>query len=542
MRDKIRRDTNDVRTKGDIQMIRRILCLLALASGLAVAAVRSQAADDSALLDALVRKGVLTNQEAEQIQAETIKESAGATAGKIQVGDWVKELKLSGDLRIRNQWDQRTPMVLTNPRLGPQDPNIQRDRWRFRLRLSADFKLALNFFGGVQLSNSDNRASDTKTATYTGGYDNYNIFISRAFLGWNPEPGLTFIAGKRANPFYTTDMVWDPEVDPTGLVERIDFHKFFNITFGEPVTGYSKEGKAPPPPAAPASGNTLEVSLIAGQFIFFDNNEDAANTQLKYGAYQFVQQLLTRLKIGNKLTFTLAPELFVTNDASVRATAVNSAGTLIPPTNTSFNGGQPLNNSQPFPVTQRNLFIFLAPGDITYKFYGKPLSLYWDFAYNFQGDDRFNKDYGPLFSHYSYLGRSSTPTFTGRWQPNVSDNLAWLVGLKFGENKKAGDFSITADYRQVGISSIDPNINSSNFALSNLNTEGWEFNVAYNLTDFLTASLTFYYSDRANQESVRGLCDRQCTRRQFDSAMANRAGSPRQGLFRLNNNPTSNQT
>ena len=70
-----------------------------------------------------------------------------------------------------------------------------------------------------------------------------------------------------------------------------------------------------------------------------------------------------------------------------------------------------------------------------------------------------------------------------------------MVGLKFGENKKAGDFSISADYRQVGISSIDPNINSSNFALSNLNTEGWEFNVAYNLTDFLTASLTFYYSD-----------------------------------------------
>ena len=95
---------------------------------------------------------MLTNKEAEQIHAETIKEGAGATAGEIQVGDWVKELKLSGDLRLRNQWDQRTPMVLTNPRLGPQDSNIQRDRWRFRLRLNADFKLAGNFFGGVQLS------------------------------------------------------------------------------------------------------------------------------------------------------------------------------------------------------------------------------------------------------------------------------------------------------------------------------------------------------------------------------------------------------
>ena len=68
------------------------------------------------------------------------------------------------------------------------------------------------------------------------------------------------------------------------------------------------------------------------------------------------------------------------------------------------------------------------------------------------------------------------------------------MGLKFGENKKAGDFSVSADYRQQGISSIDPNVNNSNFALSNLNTQGWEFNAAYNFTDFLTAVVTLYYS------------------------------------------------
>ena len=31
-------------------------------------------------------------------------------------------------------------MILTNPLLGPQDRHINRDRWRFRLRLSADFQ------------------------------------------------------------------------------------------------------------------------------------------------------------------------------------------------------------------------------------------------------------------------------------------------------------------------------------------------------------------------------------------------------------------
>ena len=133
-------------------------------------------------------------------------------------------------------------------------------------------------------------------------------------------------------------------------------------------------------------------------------------------------------------------------------------------------------------------------GDITCKIFGKPLSLYWDFAYNFTGDDRFNRDYGPLFSHYFYVGKSSTPSFSGLASPSFSDNSSWLVGLKFGENKKAGDFSASADYRQQGISSIDPNLNNSNFALSNLNSQGWEFNLAYNFTDFLTTVFTLYYS------------------------------------------------
>jgi len=485
-------------------MIKRALPMLALAVSLASTnmTAHAQSKGDQALLDALVRKGVLTEKEAEEISAETAKEAVTTSAAKIQIGDWVQELKLSGDFRNRFQADQRTPMILTNPKLGPQDTHVNRDRWRFRLRLNADFKLAGNFFGGFQLSTSDNRSASTKNATYTGGYDNYGIYISRAFMGWAPTPGLTFIAGKQANPFYTTDLIYDPEVDPQGLVERVDFAKFFNMTFGEPVAA---EGKAPPP-APPSPGNSLEVSLIAGQFVFNNNNANSGNTQLKWDAYAFQEQLLTKLKIGDKLSITEAPGFLIYTDSSSGGLP-GPHGTIVPPaqvqgqtfdqttTGAPVTFGDTLGNSSPFPVTQRDLNIFLAPGDITYKICGIPLSLYWDFAWNWTGDQRFTKDYGPLFSHYFYVGKSSSPSFNHPAFPSFSDNSAWLIGLKFGENKKAGDFSASADYRQVGISSIDPNINSDNFALSNLNAEGWEFNLAYNFTDFLTAVVTVFYSE-----------------------------------------------
>jgi hypothetical protein len=488
-------------------MVKRALLMLALAVSLASTNLpaRAQSKGDKALLDALVRKGVLTDKEAEEISAETAKEAVSTSVAKIQIGDWVGELKLSGDLRLRNQADQRTPMILTNPLLGPQDRNIDRDRWRFRLRLNADFKLAGNFFGGVQLATSDNRAADNKYATYTGGYDLYSIYISRAFMGWVPTPGLTFIAGKQANPYYTTDLIYDPDVDPQGLVERIDFPKLFNMTFGEAVAADGKEGKAAPPAPQPP-GDSLEVSLIAGQFVFNNNNGDSGSTQLKWDSYQFQEQLFARLRIGDKLTITVAPGFLSFNDSSSGGTP-GPHGTIIPPvamTGQTFANGGTLNNSLPFPVTQRDLNIILAPCDITYNIFGKPLTVYWDFAYNFSGDDRFNRDYGPLFSHYFYVGRSATPSFNHRVQPSFSDNVAWLVGLKFGENKKEGDYSVSGEYRQVGISSIDPNLNSSDFALSNLNVGGWEFNLAYNFTDFLTGVFKLYYSEALTKNLYGG--------------------------------------
>jgi polyhydroxyalkanoate synthesis regulator phasin len=154
-----------------LKRVKRALSVLALALLLASTnmTAHAQSKGDQALIDALVRKGVLSEKEAEEISAETAKEAVNTSAAKIQIGDWVKEMKIGGDLRLRFQADQRTPMILTNPLLGPQDRNINRDRWRFRLRLTADFKLAGNFFGGVMLSTSDNRAADTKNATYTGG-------------------------------------------------------------------------------------------------------------------------------------------------------------------------------------------------------------------------------------------------------------------------------------------------------------------------------------------------------------------------------------
>jgi hypothetical protein len=123
---------------------------------------RAQTRDDQALLDALVRKGVLSEKEADEISAEAAQGAVTTSAARINIGSWVQELNIGGDIRNRVQWDQRTPMILTNALLGPQNPNIPRNRWRFRMPLGADFLLEDNFFGEFQVATGDNRRRTRK--------------------------------------------------------------------------------------------------------------------------------------------------------------------------------------------------------------------------------------------------------------------------------------------------------------------------------------------------------------------------------------------
>src|SRR5260370_27352976 len=127
-------------------MKRQRIWLLGLGSMIDLSAANVKA-DDSALIDALIKKGILTKQEAEKLEAEASKEPLAAPQGtiaNIKIGDWVQELDLYGDMRFREYY-QNYEQQLPSPAVNGFDKNIQRQRLRFRLRLLADFKLADNF-------------------------------------------------------------------------------------------------------------------------------------------------------------------------------------------------------------------------------------------------------------------------------------------------------------------------------------------------------------------------------------------------------------
>ncbi len=485
-------------------------------------AATAAAQDSGALIDALVRKGVLKDQEAEQIRSQLSRDFAANTpAGKLNLSSSVKELKLSGDVRVRGQYDTQDSQTSTTPVNGDQ-----RTRYRVRLRINADYKVNDDFFAGFGLQTE--QKNDSGNQTMAGGFgsngaqtvkngslnlpngtssagdyhQNYPIYISKAFLGWNPIPGVTVIGGKQVNPFYTTDLVWDADINPTGFTERVDLHKFLEL-------------------------GPLELSLVGGQFVLSDNNENNATGKTNRDAFAYQTQLIAAMNVAEGVKVTVAPGFYCTNAANV---AGDAGGEL---------------NSQAWAFTGANqtngLKVLLAPGDVSFKVAGLPVKLNWDVAYNRDGTDRSHlyadtttytyntikatatstavpaaggtptitattatstqtstssKGIGDVLNGEIVTGlKSAATTANTTFKTSSADNWAYLLGFQVGENKKKGDWSMLANYRQVGLSAVDPNINDSDWALSNTNMAGYKAAFVYNLGDATTIGLTYYAAD-----------------------------------------------
>lgn len=472
----------------------------AVAAALALSAAPSVKADENdVLLKVLVRKGILTQDEATAVKAEVAKEKAkeakiaaksapapSSSGGegmlsKIDLSKSVENLKLYGDLRLRYQYEDKDPQLFIpdgskNRDVDRSPSGSQQSRWRFRLRLGAEIKLTDQWSGGVELATA--KASDSANQTYENGFDDYDIFISRAFVRWDPNKALTFIGGKFANPFYTTDLLWDPDITPNGVAEIIRFDQLFASQ--EEEGGLSKDGKSTVSKNV-KNESPWELSLVAGQLFFDDNNENNFDNDDSTDSYLFQTQLVGSYKFESGTKVTVAPGWLV-----------NTGGAA-----TGLTNNNPFNDSPDVSGATRNINLLLFPGDVSFKVGDLKAKFYWDFAYNIEGRKR-TEDIFNLVTLRNNLGQNSDDDVTDPddfdSKHSAQDDFAYLVGFQIGDNKKTGDWSFKADWRQTGIAAVDPNLNDGDFAAGELNTRGLKVGLAYNFTDFAIGAVTYYHA------------------------------------------------
>src|SRR6476646_870477 len=130
-------------------MLRKYFVLITTAITLVLGGVPARAQDAGALLDLLVKKKLITDQEAEEVRGELTREAATTAAGKWKLSAPITELELYGDARVR--YEIRTAQSGLPDRITPPGEDTQRNRARYRLRLGLRGILVDDWFFGLRL-------------------------------------------------------------------------------------------------------------------------------------------------------------------------------------------------------------------------------------------------------------------------------------------------------------------------------------------------------------------------------------------------------
>jgi len=187
-------------------------------------ALHAQSSD--ALLDKLVEKGILTVKEANDLREEADKDFTKAYAVKSGMPEWVTALKINGDFRGRFEGFY-----------GDNDDFVDRNRWRYRLRLGVTANLMDNLEVGARLGSGDlDNASGLTSGTdpisnnqsFQNNASKKGIFLDLAYGRWtainSPDWTGVLTIGKMENPFVLSDMLFDGDYTPEGAAQQLSYN------------------------------------------------------------------------------------------------------------------------------------------------------------------------------------------------------------------------------------------------------------------------------------------------------------------------------
>jgi len=439
--------TNQQPTK---PMIKTPLKWLVLLGSLALGAGSIACAQDSgALIDALVRKGILNDQEAEDIRADLTRDYATqSSAGKLDIASNVTRLRLSGDARVRYQFD--------NEQLNPAGAAGDRDRnrYRYRVRFGALADLGAKWSAGFRLETA-NSATSTN-ADLGAGTDNFSktddvVYFGQAYLNFRDNDVLGADAvdlrfGKLPHKFFNPGVngFWiDSDINFEGLAQEVVYNDV-------------------------GLKNSI-LSVRAGQFVL---NNNAANSAVTSGPL-----------VNN----TVDPSMLLMGQVEYAAKMSKTSSWKVAPTIVAFAAPSAHDRSATTALAQASdtanytdLATVLVPFEFITMAGAKPIAFYATYGYNMFGEERAER-----------LASANTPALRALV---ASDPSIYNAGVRYGENKFAGDYQLVGEYRHVGNGSYSSLLLDSDFNGGLLNGEGFIFSGIYSFTPAITGTITYFNS------------------------------------------------
>jgi len=159
----------------------------------------------------------------EQIRQEVVAQAKAERWGDVNaVPAWVERLKWEGDLRVRQQSDlfadgNAAPALFEVSGVDLDNTDEDRHRWRLRARLGLLAKVSDQVSAGFRITTGHTGDPVSTNQTLGDSFNKLNLVLDRAFVKAEPWDWLSVSAGRIPNPFFSTDLVWDDDLNFDGV-------------------------------------------------------------------------------------------------------------------------------------------------------------------------------------------------------------------------------------------------------------------------------------------------------------------------------------
>jgi Putative porin len=462
------------------------------------------------LLDLMIQKGMITQEEARKVQAEAdanltnaVKNAMSSMDSMWNINKAVKKLELYGDVRVR--YEQRQGVT-------PDGTSMELDRFRYALRVGLRGDLFDDVYFGLRLETSTNPRSTW--VTFGGaspepfGKSNAGIEVGQAYLGWRPGGWLDITLGRMPNPLYTTPMVWDPDLNPEGAAERLKYsvgNADLFTTFGQFVYQDNNpnyiSGSLVPYVASPtrtetSTSTTFLLAWQGGVNYRFTENISAKAAATLYNYIGLVTNVITATYSGG------------VGDRFIGEGAYGGKNSAAPVNGLTTENG--INYNQ---VGVNDLTVVEVPAELNFKIGKLNSRIFGDYAFNLDGAQRAQAAVSALAAQNKLQQPPSSPPLL-TYGPQVKDVVAYQVGFAIGNGDKLGlvygsvskknTWELRSYWQSIGQYALDPNLLDSDVFEGRGNLQGVVVALAYSFTDNLIATVRYANANRINDKVGTG--------------------------------------
>lgn len=455
------------------------------------------------------------NEIREQVKQEVIAQARSEHwAQPDALPEWLDRIAWSGDMRVRDEGRYfsrgNSPYFIDYAALnrgGPFDVNqigrgvnppimnSQQNRpniLSLQAHLGVDVKLGDTITAGVRIGSGNDNNPVSTTQALGGGLAKKNLWLDRAWLRWQPVAWGSLIAGRFANPFFVTDLIYSPELNFDGIAGQGRWK------LGGDVEGFVNAG------------------LFPIQYAGNDSPSQAFGYQKNRSDQKWLSalQLGAHWKIDEDMQWSAALAYYYYDKMRGRLsepcpiyTGINfcSTDTDAPQYMQKGNSVFLLRNIVPDPSAPGNYAQPQLVG-LAYDYHLLNLTSQFDFAVGstpvrVQADYVRNTAYHEREAFKRYpdgLGQpvnnyeaASSPTETG---PYKSGPVGWLVRGVLGNPSpmKANDWNVTFGYKYLQPDAVLDGLTDPNFHLGGTNAKGFIVSADYGIAERTWLSARYF--------------------------------------------------